>query len=54
MVLKLAKEYGQAPQEVEQWQEWWVLRAIELMDGESLHSAAEEKERARTAKNKKR
>lgn len=50
MVLKLAKEYGQAPQDVEQWDEWWTVRAIELMDGEGLHSAAEDKRRTRETK----
>jgi hypothetical protein len=52
MVLKLAKEYGQAPQDVEQWDEYWVLRAIELMDGESLYASADAKRRDREAKRK--
>ncbi len=50
LVLKLAKEYGQAPQDVENWDEYWTQRAIELMDGESMNAAAEEKRRKRETK----
>lgn len=49
-ILRLAKEYGQAPQDVENWEEWWLLRAVELLDGEAIYFAAEDKRRVRDAK----
>jgi len=36
MILALAKEYGQAPQEVENWDAFWLHRAWTLMRAESI------------------
>jgi hypothetical protein len=48
MVLKLAEKYGQSPQDVENWDEFWTVRAVELMEGESLADEAKDLERDKT------
>lgn len=47
LVLKLAKEYGRPPEEVENWDAFWFNRAADLMDGENLHQSAQMKEMER-------
>jgi hypothetical protein len=47
MILILAEKYGQSPQEVEQWDEYWLERAALKAAGESLHYDREAKSRSR-------
>jgi hypothetical protein len=41
MILLLAKEYGQAPQDVEDWDQYWLERAALKIEGESIHNIRE-------------
>ncbi len=45
----LAKEYGQAPEDVEKWDMYWFERATLKLQGDSIHN---ERERARLKKRK--
>lgn len=40
-MLLVAERYGRAPEEVEQWDEYWFNRAVEYLEGEGLHYAKE-------------
>jgi hypothetical protein len=42
-VLTVAQKYGQAPQDVEKWDEYWFNRAAELDQGEAIHQATQMK-----------
>lgn len=50
LILKIAKEYGQAPEDVEKWDAFLFNRAAVLMEGEGLHQAAESKAMERRSK----
>lgn len=41
MILVLAKEYGQSPQDVENWDVYWFERAALKLEGESIHNTRE-------------
>lgn len=41
MILALAKEYGQSPETVENWDEYWLERAALKIVGESEHRKRE-------------
>lgn len=41
MILVLAKEYGQSPQDVENWDTYWLERAALKIEGESIHNIRE-------------
>ena len=37
-MLVIAKEYGQAPGDVEKWEPYWQNRALLKLEGESIHN----------------
>jgi hypothetical protein len=44
MILILAKEYGQSPQAVEEWDEYWFNRAVVDLQGRAQDDARRAKE----------
>jgi hypothetical protein len=44
-VLILAEKYGQAPEEVESWDQYWFERAVLKLRAEKIHDDREETRR---------
>lgn len=47
MILILAEKYGRSPEEVEQWDSYWLERAYLKAAGESVHHEREATRRER-------
>lgn len=41
MILTIAEKYGQAPQDVENWDLYWLERAFLKLQGESIRQGRE-------------
>jgi hypothetical protein len=49
-VLRLAKEYGRSPEEVENWDPYWFNRANTWLEGEAIADQQEQEARKRSKK----
>jgi hypothetical protein len=46
-VLRIAREFGRPPEEVEKWDEYWLNRTVEWLDGEAIAQRQEEEANGR-------